>query len=98
MFAYSSRTDILICTKLDILISRDHEEISERSKHRKSVLSSSPSEDCSVARKLNTIEERCQDQSYLFRRRDYRSKGNNPKCVLVLSPGEDVGFRDNFFL
>jgi hypothetical protein len=33
----------------------------------------------SVVRKLSTIEERRQDQSYLFLRGDYRNKGHNPE-------------------
>jgi hypothetical protein len=44
MFAYSSRTDKPICTKLCMLIPWDEEEILEGSKLRKSVLSSSPGE------------------------------------------------------
>jgi hypothetical protein len=46
-----------------------------------------PNED--VAHKLNTIEERRQDQSCLFWLGDYGNKGHNPeKFVLGFSPGE----------
>jgi hypothetical protein len=44
MFAYSSRMDKPICTKHGMLILWDQEEILERLKLRKSVLSSSPGE------------------------------------------------------
>jgi hypothetical protein len=62
-----------------------------------------------VVRKLSTIEERCQDQSCLFRREDFRNKGHNPDgekiagtkvtnptSVVGSSLGEDVGFRNKF--
>jgi hypothetical protein len=43
-----------------------------------------------VARKLNTIEERHQELSSLFRILANRNKGQNPdKAVLSSSPGED---------
>jgi hypothetical protein len=48
----------------------------------------------SVARKLSMIERR-KEQHCLFGRRDYRTKVTNPKSVLGLSLGEDVGFTDN---
>jgi hypothetical protein len=41
----------------------------------------------SVAQKLSTIEEWCQDQRCLFRREDYTNEGQNPEklsCVRVL--------------
>jgi hypothetical protein len=44
MFAYSLRRDMLICTKIDMLLPRDQKEILERSKLRKIVLSSSSGE------------------------------------------------------
>jgi hypothetical protein len=50
----------------------------------------------SVARKLSTIEERREDQSYLFRRGDYRNRGHNiEKTVLGSSPDED-GFEAQY--
>jgi hypothetical protein len=39
-----------------------------------------------VAQKLSTIEERRQDQSYLFRRGDYRNKDHNPPKKLSWVP------------
>jgi hypothetical protein len=55
MYAYSSRTEKPICTKLGMLIPRDQEEILERSEIRKSVLCSRPGEDvlCSSETKHN---------------------------------------------
>jgi hypothetical protein len=35
----------------------------------------------SVARKPSTIEERCQDQSCLFRRGDYKNKGRSTETL-----------------
>jgi hypothetical protein len=120
MFAYSSRTEITIYTKLgnasslrlkryfrkvwkSVLSSSPFESgsCSSETKHdgrtaprpklivskrklrkqipepRKTVLWPSPGEDIFVARKLSTIEEQGQDQSCLFRRRDYRKKDHN---------------------
>jgi hypothetical protein len=77
VFAYSSRTEIPICTKLSMLIYWDQEETIGGSKLRKSVLCSIPSEGVSVARKLSTIEEWRLNQSCLFRKGDYRNKDQN---------------------
>jgi hypothetical protein len=38
-----------------------------------------PVQMASAARKLSKIEERCPDQSCLFRRGDYRNEGQNPE-------------------
>jgi hypothetical protein len=128
VFAYSSRMNVPICTKLGMFIPWDQEVILEMSKLRRIVLSSSPgeggscssetkhdrrtapkpklfaskrrlqkerpqprktvlgssaSEDGSVSRKLISIEERRQGQSYLFRWGDYRNRDHNhEKSVL----------------
>jgi hypothetical protein len=50
-----------------------------------------------VARKLSTIEERCQEKIVCFGDEITGTKVTNPKTVLGSSLGEDVGFRDNFF-
>lgn len=42
-------------------------------------VSSIPYEGLPVTRKLSTLEDRRQDQSCLFRRRDYRSLGHKPE-------------------
>jgi hypothetical protein len=71
----------VFCTKLGMLLPWDREEILKGSKLRRSVLRA-----VSVAQKLITTEERRQDQSCLFQKRDYRNKGPNPEnmsCVLV---------------
>jgi hypothetical protein len=41
---------------------------------------------------------RRQDQNCFLRGGDYRNKGHKPEKFMGLSSGEDVGFRDNFFL
>jgi hypothetical protein len=51
--------------------------LKQRPQPRKPVWGSTPGED--LARKLGTIEKRRQDQSCLFRRVDYRNKGQNPE-------------------
>jgi hypothetical protein len=79
MFAHTTRRNMPICTKLGMLISWDQEENTGGSKPRKSVLSLNPVRAVPVARKLSTIEERRQDQSCLFRRGDYRNKGQKPE-------------------
>jgi hypothetical protein len=48
---------------------------------QKPVLCSSPVKMVTVARKLNTIEERRQDKSCFFRRGDYRNRGHNSEEV-----------------
>jgi hypothetical protein len=60
LFAYSSRTNIPIWTKLGMLIPWDQEENIAGLKLRKSFPEFDP-----IARKLSTIEERCQDHSWL---------------------------------
>jgi hypothetical protein len=64
-----------------MLIPWHQEEILERSKLRKTVLSSSPNEDSvlSVAQKLSTVVEQRQGQICLLRRGDYRNRGHNAK-------------------
>jgi hypothetical protein len=52
----------------------------------------------SVARKLSTIEERLQTKFICFGEDITGTEATNPKSVLVSCPGEDFGFRDNFFL
>jgi hypothetical protein len=51
----------------------------------------------SAAQKLSTIEERRQDKT-CFGEKTIGTKITNPKTDLGSSPGEDVGFRDSFFL
>jgi hypothetical protein len=51
----------------------------QRPQPRKTVLGSSPGEDVFCSSKLNKIEKRRQEQSYMLRRGDYRNKGNNPE-------------------
>jgi hypothetical protein len=47
----------------------------------------------SAGRKLNTIEERRQERSCLFRRGYYRNKAHNPEqSILGSIPGEDRFF------
>jgi hypothetical protein len=87
MFAFISRMDTSICLKLGMLISWNQIEILERSKLRKV----SWVRVISVARKLSTIEEQCQDQSCLFQWGYYGNKSHNPKNVsCVFSPCEGV--------
>jgi hypothetical protein len=75
MYACSSRMNKSICRKLGTRMPWNKEEMLEKSELRKSVMVRV----VSVARKLLTIEDRCQDQSYLFRRGDYRDKATTPK-------------------
>jgi hypothetical protein len=51
----------------------------------------------SVAWKLSTVEERSLDK-ICFGEDIIGTKVTNPKSVLVSNPGEDFGFRDNFFV
>jgi hypothetical protein len=44
----------------------------------------------SVARKLSTIEERRQDQNYLFPRGDFESKHHSTEKLLGSIPDEDA--------
>jgi hypothetical protein len=90
VFAYSSRTEKPICTKLGILIPWDQEEILEGSKLRKIVLSSSPGEDgsCSSETKHN---RRTASRSKLFvsKKRLQQQRSHPRIIVLGSSPGED---------
>jgi hypothetical protein len=52
----------------------------------------------SVARKLSTIEERRLTKVACFGAGITGTKVTNPKTVIGSSIGEDVAFRDNFFL
>jgi hypothetical protein len=84
MFAYSVRTDAPICTKFGMIIPWEHEEMLERSRFQKNVLSSSPD---SLARKLGTTEQQGKGQSCLFRQRDYRKEGHKlEKVSSLLAP------------
>jgi hypothetical protein len=51
----------------------------------------------SVARNLSTIEERRQEEN-CFGGEITGENVTKPKTVLGSSPGEDGGFRNNFFL
>jgi hypothetical protein len=68
----------------------------ERPEPRKTVLGSSDGENAFVAWKLRTIEEWNLDNIVCFAEEITGSKVTNPKSALVLSPVEDVGFRENF--
>jgi hypothetical protein len=89
-FAYSSGTDKPIGTKLGILILWDQEEILERSKLRKSVQSSSPSEggSCSSETKHN---RRTAPRPKLFAstRKLQEQRPQLRKPVLCSNHGED---------
>jgi hypothetical protein len=77
MFAHKSRRNKLICPKLGMLMPRVREEISESQGSEKVPWLRFLVKVVPVARKLSTIEEWRQDQSYLFRRGYYRNKGHN---------------------
>jgi hypothetical protein len=51
-----------------------------------------------VARKLTTIQEQRQTKLVRFGEEITETMATNPKTVLGSSFGENVGFRDNFFL
>jgi hypothetical protein len=69
---YISKTDIPIYTKIDMLMSCNQEEISERSELLQCCELRVSVRLVSVAGKLSTIEERRQDQSCLYLNGDYR--------------------------
>jgi hypothetical protein len=84
MFAYSSRRDIPVCPKLDMLVTRNKEEILGRLNSEKVPWVGVPAKMISVAQKLNTIKLWRRDQNCSFRRTDYRNRGRTPKkCVLL---------------
>lgn len=85
MFAYSSRMDKPISTKLGNLTPWNKEEISERSKFQETVSISSPGEGGSCSSELRTTANGAKTIS-LFRRRDYKNKGHNPKVCLRSEP------------
>jgi hypothetical protein len=94
VFAYSSRTDKPICTKLgSFLETRKIFQKGQNSERLSSVRV--PMKVVSIAWKLSTIEEQRKEHNCLCRRADYKDWGQNPKTVLGSSLGKDVGFTDN---
>jgi hypothetical protein len=87
MFAYSSRTDVPICTKLCMLIPRIQEENTEGSKLQKSVLSSSLGDGGSSS--SETKHDRRTAPSNVCSEEITGTKTRTPKTVLCSSPGED---------
>jgi hypothetical protein len=88
VFAYSSRTDIPICTKLGMFIPWDQEEISERSKLQKNVLSSGHGEGSFCTRKVTTVEDRRQDPSGFFSARSQKQRPQTQKLPWVRVPAK----------
>jgi hypothetical protein len=98
MFAYSSRTDTPICSKLDILIPWDQKEILGRSKVRKIVLNSSPGEgdySSSETKQGRRTEQRT--ELFVSARRLQEIRSQTRKTLLRSSLGKDVVYRDKFF-
>jgi hypothetical protein len=86
MFAYSSRTDSPICSKLGMLIPWDQKDILGRPNSGNVTWVRVLERSVPVARKLSTIEERRKDQNCLFRRGNYRNEDQNPEnlsCIRV---------------
>jgi hypothetical protein len=78
LFANSSRTYTLTCTKLGMLIPWDPDENIAQNSGKVS-WDRFPMRVVLVARKLSTTEERRLEQSCLFRRGDYINKDQNPE-------------------
>jgi hypothetical protein len=91
IFAYRSRTDTPICTKLGMPIPRDQKEILGRSKLRKSVLSSSPGEggSCSSESKHNR-RTAPRPKFFVSKRRLQKQRLQPRKVALGSCHGEDV--------
>jgi hypothetical protein len=86
MFAYSSRSDKQSCRKLGLLILQEQEEISEESKLRKSVLSSTPSEEDFCSSEIKHDRRAI----CLFWWVDYRIEGQTDEKLLGLSTNKYV--------
>jgi hypothetical protein len=77
-----------ICMKLGMLVLGDQEEILERSKLRRIVLSSSPGEGVSSSPEANN-DKRTAPRPKLFGRGNYKNEGHNlEEFVLVSKPDE----------
>jgi hypothetical protein len=81
MFAYSSKRDIPIFTKLGILILWYQEENSEGSKLRKNVLSSIPSENGSCSSETKHDRRSVPRPKLIFSKGDHRNKGHSTEKV-----------------
>jgi hypothetical protein len=88
VFAYSSRTEQPIYTKLGILVASDQRRFYKGQNPGKLSCVRVSARAVTVAERLRTIEEPRPDQSCLLRRGDYRNKYHNPEksswiCVPV---------------
>jgi hypothetical protein len=90
LFAYSSRTDTPICTKLGMLISWDQEEIIGGSKLRKSVLSSIPAEGVSCSSETKQDRRMAPiPKLFVSNRRLQKQRPESRQIVLGSIPSED---------
>jgi hypothetical protein len=79
LFAYSSKMDIPICTKLGMLIPWDQEENIGESKLRKSVLSSIPGEGGSCSSETKHDKRAAPRPKFFISNRRLYKKGHNPE-------------------
>jgi hypothetical protein len=88
--AYTSRTDILICTNLGMLIPPDQEENIGGSRLRKSILSSIPGMGGSCSSETKHDRRTApRAKSFVSKRRLQKQRSKPQKTVLSLIPDKD---------